>query len=204
MITVFISFFSDLSKNTALKDIILESFNHSNEEVKSAASYALGNISLGNMQAYLPFVLHEIETKPKRQYLLLHSLKEVIQISRAHSDSISQIRSSNIKYFKYSTYLAGKKKVGPFKVSVKSSHNGTSPTSPFLSDYGGPYRERPNDPKSKGEGPFCPFERRRKMKGERGGGMEWLSTSLVFLSDSSLNLFCRVFNKSMERLCIFI
>ena len=73
-----ILFFSDLSKNTALKDIILESFNHSNEEVKSAASYALGNISLGNLQAYLPFVLHEIETKPKRQYLLLHSLKEVI------------------------------------------------------------------------------------------------------------------------------
>ena len=71
------SSFSDLSKNTALKDIILESFNHSNEEVKSAASYALGNISLGNLQAYLPFVLHEIETKPKRQYLLLHSLKEV-------------------------------------------------------------------------------------------------------------------------------
>ena len=72
-----IHLFSDLSKNTALKDIILESFNHSNEEVKSADSYALGNISLGNLQAYLPFVLHEIETKPKRQYLLLHSLKEV-------------------------------------------------------------------------------------------------------------------------------
>ena len=74
---VCIPLFSDLSKNSALKDIILESFNHSNEEVKSAASYALGNISLGNLQAYLPFVLHEIETKPKRQYLLLHSLKEV-------------------------------------------------------------------------------------------------------------------------------
>ena len=74
--------FSDLSKNTGLKDIILESFNHANGEVKSAASYALGNISLGNLQAYLPFVLHEIETKPKRQYLLLHSLKEVSRIGQ--------------------------------------------------------------------------------------------------------------------------
>lgn len=45
--------------------------------MKSAASYALGNISLGNLKEYLPFVLHEIETQPKRQYLLLHSLKEV-------------------------------------------------------------------------------------------------------------------------------
>ena len=68
---------SDLSKNTNLKTAILESFNHPNEEVKQAASYALGNLSLGNLKEYLPFVLGEIETKPKRQYLLLHSLKEV-------------------------------------------------------------------------------------------------------------------------------
>ena len=67
----------DLSKNTGLKSTIEDSFNHSSEEVKSAASYALGNISLGNLREYLPFVLREIESKPKRQYLLLHSLKEV-------------------------------------------------------------------------------------------------------------------------------
>ena len=72
-------FFSDLSKNTGLKKSILECFNHNSEEVKSAASYALGNISLGNLKEYLPFVLNEIETQPKRQYLLLHSLKEVNQ-----------------------------------------------------------------------------------------------------------------------------
>jgi cullin-associated NEDD8-dissociated protein 1 len=27
---------------------------------------------------YLPFILHEIETQPRRKYLLFHSLKEVI------------------------------------------------------------------------------------------------------------------------------
>ena len=59
------------------KGSLLESFNHSSEDVKSAASYALGNMSLGNLQHYLPFVLNEIETRPKSQYLLLHSLKEV-------------------------------------------------------------------------------------------------------------------------------
>ena len=68
---------SDLSKNASLKSAILESFNHPNEEVKQAASYALGNLSLGNLKEYVPFVLGEIESKPKRQYLLLHSLKEV-------------------------------------------------------------------------------------------------------------------------------
>ena len=64
-----------------MKTVILESFNHSNEEVKSAASYALGNISLGNLSEYLPFVLNEIESQPKRQYLLLHSLKEVSSVA---------------------------------------------------------------------------------------------------------------------------
>jgi cullin-associated NEDD8-dissociated protein 1 len=73
----FYFFFSDLSKNSGLKKSILDCFNHNSEEVKSAASYALGNISLGNLKEYLPFVLNEIETQPKRQYLLLHSLKEV-------------------------------------------------------------------------------------------------------------------------------
>ena len=77
-----ISFFSDLSKNTGLKKSILDCFNHNSEEVKSAASYALGNISLGNLKEYLPFVLNEIETQPKRQYLLLHSLKEVNKMFR--------------------------------------------------------------------------------------------------------------------------
>ena len=69
---------ADLSQLPDLKPAILSAFNHNSEEVKSAASYALGNIALGNLAEYLPFILHEIETQPRRQYLLLHSLKEVI------------------------------------------------------------------------------------------------------------------------------
>ena len=81
--------FRDLSKINGLKNVILESFNHTNEEVKSAASYALGNISLGNLDSYVPFVLKEIESQPKRQYLLLHSLKEIIS---AQSSSASGVK----------------------------------------------------------------------------------------------------------------
>jgi hypothetical protein len=36
-----------------------------------------GNVAVGNLSKMLPFVLLEIESQPKRQYLLLHSLKEV-------------------------------------------------------------------------------------------------------------------------------
>ena len=64
-----------------LKTAVLAAFNHSSEEVKSAASYALGNIALGNLKEYLPFILHEIGSQPRRQYLLLHSLKEVRNVN---------------------------------------------------------------------------------------------------------------------------
>ena len=37
----------------------------------------LGKIAAGNLTLYLPFLLKEIQANPKRQYLLLHSLKEV-------------------------------------------------------------------------------------------------------------------------------
>lgn len=93
----------DLSSQPELKTVILDAFSSSSEEVrpparhrrqprrgsadwrrrcsspqvKSAASYALGSIAVGNLPEYLPFVLQEI-TASKRQYLLLHSLKEII------------------------------------------------------------------------------------------------------------------------------
>uniref|UniRef100_A0A8C5CGW6 Cullin associated and neddylation dissociated 1 n=1 Tax=Gadus morhua TaxID=8049 RepID=A0A8C5CGW6_GADMO len=68
----------DLSSQPELKTVILDAFSSTSEEVKSAASYALGSIAVGNLPEYLPFVLQEISSQPKRQYLLLHSLKEII------------------------------------------------------------------------------------------------------------------------------
>ncbi|XP_051483107.1 cullin-associated NEDD8-dissociated protein 1-like isoform X2 [Apus apus] len=74
---------TNLSAQRELRTVILEAFTAPSEEVKSAASYALGNVSVGNLKEYLPFVLKEIGSQPKRQYLLLHSLKEVISSSPA-------------------------------------------------------------------------------------------------------------------------
>ncbi|NXV75707.1 CAND1 protein, partial [Atlantisia rogersi] len=74
---------TNLSAQRELRTVILEAFSSPSEEVKSAASYALGNVSVGNLQEYLPFMLKEIGSQPKRQYLLLHSLKEVISSSPA-------------------------------------------------------------------------------------------------------------------------
>jgi cullin-associated NEDD8-dissociated protein 1 len=61
-----------------LENIILDSFSSPVEEIKSAASYSLGYMSIGNLDKYIPFILKEIDNNSKRQYLLLHSLKEII------------------------------------------------------------------------------------------------------------------------------
>ncbi|XP_062356653.1 cullin-associated NEDD8-dissociated protein 1-like isoform X2 [Cinclus cinclus] len=76
---------TNLSAQRELRAVLLEAFASPSEEVKSAASYALGNVSAGSLQEYLPFMLKEIGSQPKRQYLLLHSLKEVISSSPADS-----------------------------------------------------------------------------------------------------------------------
>lgn len=56
---------------------MIRSFQSPSEEIKAAASYALGNIAIGNLALYLPFILSQIDRQAKLQYLLLHSLKEV-------------------------------------------------------------------------------------------------------------------------------
>uniref|UniRef100_A0AAQ5YXA9 TATA-binding protein interacting (TIP20) domain-containing protein n=1 Tax=Amphiprion ocellaris TaxID=80972 RepID=A0AAQ5YXA9_AMPOC len=54
-------------------------------KVKTAASCALGSMAVGSLKDYLPFLLKEISAQPRRQYLLLHSLKEVISACPASS-----------------------------------------------------------------------------------------------------------------------
>lgn len=44
-----------------------------------AASGAFGGVTVGGLDDYLPFLLKEISSQPRRQHLLLNSLKEVIR-----------------------------------------------------------------------------------------------------------------------------
>ncbi|KAM6928453.1 cullin-associated NEDD8-dissociated protein 2 [Xenentodon cancila] len=67
-----------LGGSKEVQGVILEAFSSTNEEVKTAASCALGSMAVGSLNEYLPFLLKEISAQPRRQYLLLHSLKEVI------------------------------------------------------------------------------------------------------------------------------
>jgi len=68
----------DLSAQKDLKKNILSSFDSSSEEIKSAASVALGCVAAGSLSKFLPDIISEVASNPKRKYLLLGSLREVI------------------------------------------------------------------------------------------------------------------------------
>uniref|UniRef100_A0A7N8WRG5 Cullin-associated and neddylation-dissociated 2 (putative) n=1 Tax=Mastacembelus armatus TaxID=205130 RepID=A0A7N8WRG5_9TELE len=79
-----------LGGSKEVQGVIVEAFTSTSEEVKTAASCALGSMAVGSLSEYLPFLLKEISSQPRRQYLLLHSLKEVIRSSSLspHLESI--------------------------------------------------------------------------------------------------------------------
>ena len=54
-------------------------------------SVSAGSVSAGNLQKYLPFILSEIQANPKRQYLLLHSLKEVITCHYGSTEAVATL-----------------------------------------------------------------------------------------------------------------
>ncbi|KXS21550.1 TIP120-domain-containing protein [Gonapodya prolifera JEL478] len=69
----------DLSQtNPKLHQTILGLFLHSSEETKSAAAFAMGNISVGNLTIYVPVLVDAIRQTGKNKYLALVALKETI------------------------------------------------------------------------------------------------------------------------------
>jgi len=68
---------NDLSSHRGLVDAVMASFSSSSEEVKAAASFALGNISAGNLPHYLPGTLEAIKTSA-HEYPMLYALKDLI------------------------------------------------------------------------------------------------------------------------------
>jgi len=92
---------SDLSSYSDLRDTLSKLLDQENEEVRAAASYALGSIAVGNLTAFLPSILADIQVS-KRQYLLLHSIREIIADAPAealvpHLDVITKLLLENSK-----------------------------------------------------------------------------------------------------------
>jgi len=71
-----------------LNGIYLGFFESSSEDLRNAASYALGNASVGSPSTFLQVIVSKLdEDKKKQQYLLLSALREFIQCNSRKSRS---------------------------------------------------------------------------------------------------------------------
>lgn len=80
----------DMSEDAEkLKTIYLGFFESSSEDLRHAASYALGNTCVGSPAAFLDAIVSKLdEDNKKQQYLLLSALHEFIQCSSKSAGSI--------------------------------------------------------------------------------------------------------------------
>lgn len=66
-------------------EVFLEQFQAKSEDVPIAAAVALGLAGAGSVENYLPVIMQRLQANnAKDQYLLLHSLKEVIRNTLIH------------------------------------------------------------------------------------------------------------------------
>jgi len=82
----------DLADQKEIDVVIFSAFESKVDNVKQAASFALGNITVGNMSRFLPGLLELIKRHQDRRYLLFSSLKEIIQQHSVYSSAIELFR----------------------------------------------------------------------------------------------------------------
>ncbi|KAK3359209.1 armadillo-type protein [Lasiosphaeria hispida] len=70
--------------------LFLSQFNKDFDKVSLSAAVALGRAGAGNVSVYLPVILQAMKKEGSTQYLLLQSIKEVLQQAALSSTDISQ------------------------------------------------------------------------------------------------------------------
>ncbi|EEQ89919.1 hypothetical protein RJZ56_004777 [Blastomyces dermatitidis] len=65
-------------------ETFISNFNSKSDKVRLSAAIALGNAGASNIKTYLPVILEGLEKSTSSKYLLLHSLKEILQ----HPESV--------------------------------------------------------------------------------------------------------------------
>ncbi|CAG7966881.1 unnamed protein product [Penicillium salamii] len=60
-------------------DLFIPHFRSESDQVRLAAATALGNAAAGSAKAYLPIILNGLEKENPQSYLLLHSVRELLQ-----------------------------------------------------------------------------------------------------------------------------
>lgn len=78
------------SKSPLKPSTFTPQFSTKSDKVPLAAAVALGRAGAGNIPAYLPEILSTMAKGGNTQYLLLHSIKEILQQASSNSTDISQ------------------------------------------------------------------------------------------------------------------
>jgi len=60
-------------------DLFISNFQSKPDKVRLAAAIALGNAAASSIKTYMPVILEELDKSSSSNYLLLHSVKEVLQ-----------------------------------------------------------------------------------------------------------------------------
>ena len=82
--------FSDFSQHYSdLFENVVVYFESEWDEIRTAASFAIGNLAVGSKQ-YLPKLINLVQSNTNLRYLSLQSLKEVITYSLSSLNEISE------------------------------------------------------------------------------------------------------------------
>jgi cullin-associated NEDD8-dissociated protein 1 len=68
---------SDMSNQADVFTQAIDRFTADNEEIRTAAAFAAGNIAIGNSQHFLPPIIKLVRTDASRRLYALHAIKEV-------------------------------------------------------------------------------------------------------------------------------
>jgi len=80
-------------KSPLSPDLFLSQFNNEYDKVSLSAAVALGRAGAGNVAVYVPVIIQALKKEGSTQYLLLQSIKEVLQQAALSSTDISEFSS---------------------------------------------------------------------------------------------------------------
>ncbi|KAK7039295.1 Cullin-associated nedd8-dissociated protein 1 [Favolaschia claudopus] len=83
--------FIDMSNQQDIFRDAIEHFAGEQEEIRAAASFAAGNIAIGNLPQFLPAIVKIVKSDPKKRLLSLHALKEACVVTHCSQGQLEGV-----------------------------------------------------------------------------------------------------------------
>ncbi|CCM03714.1 uncharacterized protein FIBRA_05860 [Fibroporia radiculosa] len=84
--------FIDMTLQGNIFSQIIERFTAEQEDIRTAAAFAAGNVAVGNLHHFLPVIVKIVESNQEKRLLSLHALKEVVtHCSRGQLETVADL-----------------------------------------------------------------------------------------------------------------